>query len=204
MNETFKLFATADLSEYDNKYVSIVDAEVVFADEDPEVAYNEAKKDIQIKKLRFGRFYQAIILSLLEKNAMIEFDYRREILRTGNVIYRPVAKAYIHKTSGDWVSEYFYIDSGADYTLIPYQMGCFLGLESISSSKVTEIGGIGGVIGVKSAVVPMRIGKYQFDCNIMWAQIERVPLLLGRRDVFEYFDITFRQRVKKVIFVWNG
>jgi hypothetical protein len=131
---------------------------------------------------------------------MIEFDYRRESLRTGEIIFRPVAKVYLRKTDGEWVAEYLYVDSGADYTLIPYRMGRFLGLNAVAT-EVKEIGGIGGVIGVRLAIVPMRIGKYQFDCAIAWAQIERVPLLLGREGVFEHFEVTFRQKARKVIFV---
>jgi len=100
------------------------------------------------------------------------------------------------------ICQYFYIDSGADYTLIPYRMGRFLGLER-TASEIKEIGGIGGVIAVRFAVVPMRIEGHQFDCTIAWAQIERVPLLLGRESVFDYFDITFQQRKKKTIFVWQ-
>jgi len=44
MDEAFEWFTTADLSEYEDKYVSIVGKEVVYADEDPEIAYTEAKK----------------------------------------------------------------------------------------------------------------------------------------------------------------
>jgi hypothetical protein len=44
MDKTFKWFTTADLSKYEDKYVSIVEEQVVYADEDPEVAYAEAKK----------------------------------------------------------------------------------------------------------------------------------------------------------------
>jgi hypothetical protein len=43
----------------------------------------------------------------------------------------------------------------------------------------------------------------EFDCTVAWAQIERVPFLLGRQDVFEHFDITFRQKNKKTVFVWQ-
>ncbi len=134
---------------------------------------------------------------------MIEFDYRRERLRTGEVIFRPVAKACLRRAEGEWIAEYFYVDSGADYTLIPYRMGRFLGLERIAT-EVKEIGGIGGVIGVRFAVVPMKIEAHQLDCPIAWAQIERVPFLLGRDGVFEHFDITFQQRNKKTVFAWQG
>jgi hypothetical protein len=90
---------------------------------------------------------------------MIEFDYRQERLHTGEVIFRPIAKAYL---------------------------------------------GIGGVIAARFALVPMKIEKYQFSCTIGWAQIERVPFLLGRENVFEYFDITFRQKERKIVFIWKG
>lgn len=53
---------------------------------------------------------------------MIEFDYKREHLRTGEIVFRPVAKIYIREIEGEWIAEYFYVDSGADFTLIPYQM----------------------------------------------------------------------------------
>jgi hypothetical protein len=134
---------------------------------------------------------------------MIEFDYRQERLRTGEIKFRPVAKVYLLRTEGEWIAEYFYVDSGADYTLIPYRMGRFLGLERIAT-EVKEIGGIGGVVAVRFAAVPMKIEVHHFDCPIAWAQIERVPFLLGRDGVFEHFDITFRQRNKKTIFVWQG
>ena len=133
---------------------------------------------------------------------MVEFDYRQERLRSGKIIFRPVAKVYLLRFDSEWIAEYFYVDSGADYTVIPYRMGRFLNLERIAS-EVEEIGGIGGVIGIRFAVVPMKIEKHEFDCTIAWAQIERVPFLLGREDVFEYFDITFQQRKGKTIFVWK-
>ena len=83
---------------------------------------------------------------------MIEFDYREERLRTGEIIFRPVAKIYLLRSESDWIAEYFYVDSGADYTLIPYRMGRFLGLEKMASA-VKAIGGIGGVIAARFAVL---------------------------------------------------
>jgi hypothetical protein len=133
---------------------------------------------------------------------MIEFDYRQERLHTGEIIFRPVAKLYLLRSENEWIAEYFYVDSGADYTLIPYRMGRFLGLERIASG-IKEIGGIGGVIAVRFAVIPMKIEEHKFDCTLAWAQIEQIPFLLGRENVFEYFDITFQQRKRKTIFVWQ-
>jgi hypothetical protein len=130
---------------------------------------------------------------------MIEFDYRRQQLPSGDLIYRPVAKVYLPRPGNEWIAEYFYVDSGSDYTLVPYRMGRFLGLDT-RASDLREMCGIGGRIGVRFTVIPMRIGDYQFDCTIAWAQVETVPLLLGRTDVFDHFDVTFQQRRKKTVF----
>lgn len=133
---------------------------------------------------------------------MIEFDYRQEQSYSGEIIYRPIAKVYLLRNDAEWIAEYFYIDSGADYTLIPYRIGYFLKLEK-NASEIKEMGGIGGAIPVRFSTIPMKIGEYQFDCTIAWAQIESVPLLLGRENVFDYFDITFKQKVRKIIFNWQ-
>lgn len=46
----------------------------------------------------------------------------------------------------------------------------------------------------------MRIGEFGFEAKIGWAQIEHVPLLLGRADIFDKFRVTFLQPSKKVLF----
>jgi hypothetical protein len=51
MDETFNWFTKADLKKYEDKYISIVDKEVVCADEDPEVAYMNAKKKYPDKEV---------------------------------------------------------------------------------------------------------------------------------------------------------
>jgi len=44
MDKTFDWFSKADLSKYEDKYISIVDKKVVCTDEDPEVACTKAKE----------------------------------------------------------------------------------------------------------------------------------------------------------------
>ena len=51
MDETFKWFTVADLSKYEDKYVSIVGEEVVSADENPEVVYKNAKQKYPEKEV---------------------------------------------------------------------------------------------------------------------------------------------------------
>ena len=62
MDEVFKWFVTADLSKYEDKYISIVDKEVVSANENPEVVYTNAKqkypnKEIVIWKVPHGETF---------------------------------------------------------------------------------------------------------------------------------------------------
>lgn len=129
----------------------------------------------------------------------IEFDFREEQSRIYGTILRPVAAiTFINKEKELFQSAY--IDSGADVTLIPRSVGDALDFAIEKSDNVTEIKGIGerGVpIIIKK--VKIKIGEKLFDARIAWALIEEVPLLLGREDIFNLFDICFR-RNKKTIF----
>jgi len=55
-------------------------------------------------------------------------------------------------------------------------------------------------VGVIYCVVELTIAGLTFPARIAWAQLEEVPLLLGRTDVFDRFEITFRQPERVVIF----
>ncbi len=87
-----------------------------------------------------------------------------------------------------------YIDSGADISLIPRQLGEALGLVS-SKGSIQEIGGIGGKsVSVIISAVKIRIGRRVLDARIAWSLIDDVPLILGRMDVFDTFTVRFDQR----------
>ena len=44
----------------------------------------------------------------------------------------------------------------------------------------------------------MKIGDKIIETRIAWALVEEVPLLLGRTDVFNLFDICFKKNEKTV------
>lgn len=60
--------------------------------------------------------------------------------------------------------------------------------------------GISGSIGVIYTTVEVTIGEPTISAKIAWAQLEMVPLLLGRADVFDAFHITFEQREGSILF----
>jgi hypothetical protein len=49
--------------------------------------------------------------------------------------------------------------------------------------------------------VSMKIGDKEFEARVAWSLTEDVPLVLGRLDVFNKFDILFKEREEKVVFI---
>ena len=128
----------------------------------------------------------------------IEFDFRKEESRIFGAIWRPVASVtLIHEEREIWES--VYVDSGADVTLISKSVGDALGFKIEKEDNITEIKGVGerGVpIIVKK--VKIKVGEKLFEARVAWALVEEVPLLLGRTDVFNLFDICFMKNEKTV------
>lgn len=131
---------------------------------------------------------------------MIIFKYKLEPSRVKDqFIQRPVADIYIQAKSGKWIKFNPYIDSGADVTLIPLSLGKLIGL-SIDEKKIEQIGGLRGSVPVIYFKSEIKIGTFQFPAQIAWALIEEVPPLLGRTDIFDKFNVQFRQKEGTIIF----
>lgn len=131
---------------------------------------------------------------------MITFKYREEKGRFGQVVKRPVALVEFQNSNGDWIFKDLYIDSGADVTLIPRSVGDLLGFELNPDESIEEIGGIAGKLPTVRRQMNMRIGEVELKSEISWALVENVPLLLGRKDVFDAFHITFKQDKDLIFF----
>lgn len=127
----------------------------------------------------------------------VEFPYRKEKSSTFGVIFRPIAKVTLEDEFDQWL----YVDSGADITLIPLSVGELIGLRRIKRDRRQRIIGV-GKSSVPIIVKPtsMRIGSTSFHARVAWSQVEDVPPLLGRIDVFHKFSVTFRERERLTIF----
>lgn len=92
------------------------------------------------------------------------------------------------------------VDTGAYLSMVPYQIGMELGL-TISEDEILEAGGVGGA-SIPHIVkeVELQIGENSIHIRIGWALTDEVPLLLGRLDVFDEFDIEFSQSRRRTIF----
>jgi len=90
------------------------------------------------------------------------------------------------------------IDSGADITMIPKDVGEDLRLEPPRKKEIEEIIGVGGVVKCVRRNIKIEIGDYHFFLNSGWLFEDEGFALLGR-DVFERFDILFKQSPHKKI-----
>lgn len=126
-----------------------------------------------------------------------EFPFVRERANVVEFVLRPFAEVVLN----GGIKEWFYIDSGADITLIPRKLGEYFGFRTREGEEVRELRGLGeskAPYVIRKAV--MKIGEKEFEARIAWSLIEDVPLVLGRLDVFDKFDITFMERERRTVF----
>ena len=132
---------------------------------------------------------------------MSEIRFNGKTLRIPEIgiLWVPTARVELISDKKEYFCEMI-IDSGADISLIPRSLGEFLKF-SFSGEKIQEIHGIGeGTIPYIIKTIIIKIGGYKFKCRIGIALIEEVPLILGRLDLFDYFNIEFKQKVRVTIF----
>lgn len=126
----------------------------------------------------------------------VEFDFKKEESKIFGPILRPVARIILINNATE-VPEHLYVDSGADISLIPKSLGDLLEFKIEEKDSIEEIKGIGEAsVPIIIKKVKMKIGEKEFETRIAWALIEDVPLLLGRTDVFNLFDICFKKNTK--------
>jgi len=132
---------------------------------------------------------------------MIKFHYRKESSIISGTVLRPVA-ACLLEANNCVVEVIMYIDSGADITMIPLEVGKALGFKQLPSDEIREIKGVsgGGVPYILKKASIILNGK-KLNIRLAWALIEEVPLLLGRMDIFPKFKIIFEEKQESIFFI---
>lgn len=129
---------------------------------------------------------------------MFEFEYREEDSGIFGRVLRPIVTAEV-RGKDEWKTFIGYIDSGADISIAPKSFGEALGLAL--NQNIREVKGIGEArVPISIHGVDMRIGNVTLKVNFAIALIEKIPYILGRADVFKFFSINFREKLKKVVF----
>ena len=122
----------------------------------------------------------------------MRFEFREEKSEHFGTIPRPVAEVKLFGKVT--VKEIFYVDSGADITILPRSVGELLGFE-LRDSEIIDLYGVGeSALSVVIKEIEMEIGEEKFKARVGWALTERVPLLLGRLDIFDKFEVIFNQQ----------
>ncbi|MBI2084045.1 MAG: retropepsin-like domain-containing protein [Candidatus Aenigmarchaeota archaeon] len=130
----------------------------------------------------------------------VEFPFVMEKAYVIDFISRPFAEVALIGDINE-ITEWFFVDSGADVSLISRRLGELLGFKLKEGEEIKQLSGIStGTVPYILRTIKMRIGEKEFDVRIAWSLVEEVPLVLGRLDVFNKFDILFKERENKVIF----
>lgn len=108
--------------------------------------------------------------------------------------YPAVEVLFKNNTSLKYV---FILDSGADITIVPKSVGEILGFKK---TKLHYLGGVGGRIGYYVNKANIKLAGKSFNIDVAWSTSDEVPLLLGRKDVFNKFKICFIEKKSQVIF----
>ncbi len=114
--------------------------------------------------------------------------------------YYPIVKIQIKGPKGFLETE-AYVDSGASISIFLASFASYLGID-YAKGKISHIMvGDGGFIPVYTHTLPVKIGDIRFNAKIGLSPSLGADFnLLGQKDIFDRFKITFDRRNKAVAF----
>jgi len=100
-----------------------------------------------------------------------------------------------------WLRTEAFVDSGASISVLLAKQALDLGIDFEKGKIIYSTVGDGGSIPVYLHKLPIKIGNISFKATIGFSPKLGVGFnLLGRKDVFERFDVTFSDFTKTIIF----
>lgn len=134
-----------------------------------------------------------------------EFPFEYATLPGLGKLFYPIVNLKLKTTNG-WYDFEFLVDTGADVTTLPSQLLAILGLKK-SELKESSALGVGG-ISVKTweFEMPIKIGDTELvvAASAVDSQEDSLPLLLGRKDIFEdLYNLTLDSKRKVTIISEN-
>ena len=105
------------------------------------------------------------------------------------------------KIAAEWRKLDLYVDYGAAFSVIHAIVAAALGFDWRSGRSVfIQVGG-GSYLPVFLHKLPLQIGPYASETTIAFTERLGIPFhLLGRLDIFDKFNICFREREGVVVF----
>lgn len=134
------------------------------------------------------------------------YKYKACRLEDGSIVHRPLIPFCLSWHSNT-INTFGILDSGSDTTIIPLEMARFLNLDLEKNNKIFGLDR--NFVRVKEAKVNLTIGNDRENYTLPIAvhvPIENVPIniVVGRQGIFDNFEITFNQLLKKIRFKKMG
>lgn len=132
---------------------------------------------------------------------MIKYQWHDEASESFGIVKRPVAEIHVRDRSGIWRALTMYIDSGADVSIMMKSFGELFG-HDIGKGRKIRLKGIGPVhITAYVHKMELLVGKEIAEVDVAIAEDDSVPNILGRRGLFDLFEIQFKNIEKQTWFL---
>lgn len=127
----------------------------------------------------------------------VVFPYESKPSHIFGLVKRPIAEvSFWSERRNRWLNYNMIVDTGADYTLLPYSASLDLRLDLKREAKIFQTFGIGGTEKVYLILkYKIRIGRLDLIVPIGFLKRDDVPPLLGRQDCLNKLDLRFNQFV---------
>lgn len=101
-------------------------------------------------------------------------------------LFYPIISVELN-TIEDWKELEFLVDTGADVTTVPIELLSILGFQKSQLTRSTTLGVGGIVVKTWELKLPIRIGGRELviSASAVETKNDSMPLLLGRKDIFE-------------------
>lgn len=123
---------------------------------------------------------------------MTDFAWREELSESFGRVKRPVAEASIKDKNGKWRALTMYIDSGADSCVISRSIGELFGHNIEKGTRIRMKGFGEEEIIAFIHTMQIKIGPHEFEAKVAVAENDKVPNVIGRKDIFSIFEIQFK------------
>jgi hypothetical protein len=130
------------------------------------------------------------------------FAWLQKSSKNFGTVYEPIAEVELQKKDGKtWQRFVFKIDSGAVITLMNAGDCELLGYKLEDGQRVTLGAANGAPVSAYVHKMDMRVGMDEVqDVRVAFSEKPIQPLLLGRLEVFHFFDIDLRGRLGQSVF----
>ena len=130
--------------------------------------------------------------------SILKFPYRRKTISLGEIV-DPLIQAQV-KASYGWQPVWFLVDTGADVTTLTVSFAKQLGI-NLDKRKKSKVHGIGNQSNdAYQSMITLKLNGIVFDIRAFFLNTPRNILLLGRLDLFDKFDITFKNSRQELHF----